>query len=141
MRVRIGHEIGYTRRTSGIEGLLQTRGIEASTNGIRADDCDWFSLIPGCGNETRSLARSVDLSWYCFAHLVLVATMQLKLLEAGERVFRLALPEFILAQTVSIPEPRADFESAPKRAVPSEPEGHPAASGRPRAADGHPYAS
>ena len=51
--------------------------------------------------------------------LFLVATIQLRLLEIGERVFRLALLVLIPGQTVSIRESRAHFGSLPKPGAPS----------------------
>ena len=71
----------------------------------------------------------------------MAATVQIKLLEAGERAFRLALPVFIPAQTVSILESRARYESLPRPDVPSELAERSVASGQLRVADGYPCAS
>ena len=45
MRVRVEHKIRHAGCATGIERLLETRRIETSANGIRADDGDGPALV------------------------------------------------------------------------------------------------
>src|SRR5262245_17478022 len=61
MRIGIKDKILDTRCAARIEGLLETSGIEAGANGIRADHGDRFAFITRRGDEAHRIASNMYL--------------------------------------------------------------------------------